>query len=394
MTNEEAQCYWFYAGNGTEPRVKVRLDSAGCLFQSIMPNTKLVPALVCVFLLLTLFSFVVNGFTLFRIGRSEDLSWEPRFTFLKNLILSDLIQTTTISPAVIYSLVQRRTMEFSAWCYLQYFAGTASIFASFLTITCMALERYLYVCHAIHYLVIITKVRLRLTLSFIWLFSISVACTNVVLLHTGRTQGNGRDTRGLLCEPDVMEQHMGFPRASAIFRKVVGLVTLLLCLVVYAFSYLRMYQDARNAVIPFNTTNSTARKTVLYYCCMLFLQLLPLLAKAASDAVWEIQGTVAMEAQESSSSSSSLTSISTSLSTASAASVKRSSTFSTTAAGFHLTLLILLVVPPCINPLVYLSRSAEMRKALRSLFQWWTEKRGLVEIRMRNVEDPNRARAA
>ncbi|XP_008316504.1 uncharacterized protein LOC103384676 isoform X2 [Cynoglossus semilaevis] len=285
-------------------------------------------------------------------------------------------------------------MEFSAWCYLQYFAGTASIFASFLTITCMALERYLYVCHAIHYLVIITKVRLRLTLSFIWLFSISVACTNVVLLHTGRTQGNGRDTRGLLCEPDVMEQHMGFPRASAIFRKVVGLVTLLLCLVVYAFSYLRMYQDARNAVIPFNTTNSTARKTVLYYCCMLFLQLLPLLAKAASDAVWEIQGTVAMEAQESSSSSSSLTSISTSLSTASAASVKRSSTFSTTAAGFHLTLLILLVVPPCINPLVYLSRSAEMRKALRSLFQWWTEKRGLVEIRMRNVEDPNRARAA
>ncbi|XP_022618643.1 olfactory receptor 14A16-like [Seriola dumerili] len=371
--NLTEQCGWLSEENRTEPRVTGQLDAASCLFLSIIPNEHAVPVLICIFVSLTLFSFLVNGLTLFGLGRSEDLSWEPRFAFLKNLILSDLIQTATLSPAVIHSLVHRRTMAFNTWCYVQYFAGTASIFSSLVTITCMALERYLYVCHAIHYLVILTQVRLWLTLSLIWVYSISVSIVNMVLLHMGREQKNDPITRGLLCEPDMMEQHMGFPRVSAVFRKVVGSFTLLLCLLVYAFSYLRMYRDARNAVIPFNAVNTTARKTVMFYCGMLFLQLLPLLLKVASDALWEVEGTVAMTA---------LASEGTSM---------METTPSATAVVLHMSLLMMLIVPPCINPLVYGLRSAEMRQALRSLFRWWMDKRvrGVEGIRVREVVRPN-----
>ncbi|XP_067449693.1 olfactory receptor 14A16 [Thunnus thynnus] len=380
--NLTGQCDWVSEETRTEPRVSEGLDAAGCLFLSILPYGQAAPALICVFVLLTLFSFLINGLTLFGLGRSEDLSWEPRFAFLKNLMLSDLMQSVTFGPAVIHSLVQRRTMTFSTWCYVQYFVGTASIFSSLVTITCMALERYLYVCHAIHYLVILTQVRLRLVLSLIWVYSISISIVNMVLLHMGRGDQNEYVTGGLLCEPDTVEQHMGFPRASAVFRKLVGSFTLLMCLLVYAFSYTRMYQDARNAVIPFNAVNTTARKTVVFYCGMLFLQLLPLLLKATTDALWEVEGTVAMMALPSQSQG-----------------VRKAKQIpSVKAAVLHMSLMVMLIVPPCINPLVYGLRNVEMRQALLSLFRGWTQRRDegvrRVEwIRVGNIVRQNRAQA-
>lgn len=373
--NLTERCHWLSEGNRTEPRVTVPLETAECLFLSMLPYGNAVPALICVFVSLTLFSFLTNGLTLFGLGRSEDLSWEPRYAFLRNLILSDLMQTVTFGPAVIHSLIQRRTMAFNTWCKVQFFAGTVSIFASLVTISCMALERYLYVCHAIRYLVILTQERLRLALSLIWVYSLSIGTANMVLLHLGKEQKNEQVTEGLLCEPDMVEQHMGFPRASAVFRKVMGFLTLLLCLLVYGFSYLRMFRDARNAVIPFNAVNTTARRTVIFYCGMLFLQLLPLLLKVISDTLWEVEGNVTLESLPSHG-------------------VRKAKTVSShTAAVFHMSLLVMLIVPPCINPLVYGLRNAEMRRVLPNMF-WRCTERGRAGVRrVEVIVRPNRAQA-
>ncbi|XP_034733662.1 olfactory receptor 14A16 [Etheostoma cragini] len=365
--NLTEQCDWFSEDNRTN-RVTERLDPAGCLFLSILPYSKAVSALMWICVLMTVLSFLVNGFTLFGIGRSEDLSSETRVSFFKNLILSDLLQTVTFGPPVIYSLFKQRTIEFNTWCNAQYFVGTVSIFSSLLTITCMALERYFYVCHAIHYLVILTQVRLRLVLSLIWVYSISVGTINLLLLHTGRGQRSEQVTSGLMCEPDVVEQLMGFPRAAAVFRKLMGVFTLLLCLLVNAFSYLRMYKDARNAIIPFHAVNNTARKTVLFYCSMLCLQLLPLLLKVTSDALWELEGTATLMGLSS----------------------HTKPTPPVKAAVLHVCLLVMLLVPPCINPLVYGLRNVEMRHAILSLFRLWRQRRvagarGLDEMRARNI---------
>lgn len=366
-------CSWIHEDNFSMQRAPEPPDPASCNFFSIMPYERTAPALICIFVLLTLFSFLINGLTLFGLGRSEDLSWEPRLALLKNLILSDVMQSSNFGPAVIYSLFQRRTMAFSSWCLAQYFVGSLTIFSSLVTITCMALERYLYVCHAIHYLVILTPVRLRLVLFFIWVYSIAVSVGNVVLLNTGRRQKHEHVTRGLLCEPDTVEQFMGFPRAAAVFRKLMGSFTLLLCLLAYAFSYIRMYRDARNAVIPFNAVNTTARKTVLFYCGMLFVQLLPLLLKVISDALWEVEGTGAMMMLQQPQ--------------------RASPTASFTAAAMHMSLLVMLAVPPCINPLVYGLRNVEIRHTLLGLLRW--PERRAIDVRWMhdNVGRPNRAQA-
>lgn len=358
--NLTERCRWSSEENRTEPRVPVRPGPAECVFLAMLPHEPTVTTLTCTLVTLTLFSFMINGLMLLGLGRSDDLSWEPRVALLKNLVVSDLMQTLTFGPTVIYSLVQRRTMTFSIWCKAQYYFGTVSIFSSLVTITCMALERYLYICHALSYLVILTRQRLRLLLSLIWVYSLSIATANLVLLLSVQGKGSEPFTKGLLCEPDTVEQHVGFPRTSAVFRKVAGSFTLLLCLLVYAFSYVRMYRAARNAVVPFNAANTTARRTVAFYCGMVFVQLLPLLLKVATDVLWEVEGTAAFASP----------SPRDARGPAAATGAE-----SGKAAVLHVSLLVLLTVPPCVNPLVYGLRNAEMRRALTDLLRRWTRRR-------------------
>ncbi|CAB1329653.1 unnamed protein product, partial [Coregonus sp. 'balchen'] len=301
--------------NGTEDDNHI-FDLGGCLFLSMVPFD----------------------------AEANDLSWEPRYALLKNLILSDMVQTINLGPFV--------TINFDTWCLIQYFTGSTCIFCSLITITCMAIERYLYVCHAIHYLSILTPLRLRLTISLTWVLSISVGCINVTLLHQGEG-GYGTATSGLICEPDTVERHMGFPRAAAITCKLVELIVTLLCLLSYFFAYVRMYQDAHNAVV-----NTQARNTVLFYCGMLFLQLLPMFLKITSDALWELEGTGAMMAPPAT-----LSGAGTSLS----------------AGTLHISLLALNLVPPCINPLIYGFRNWEVRQAQPRLL-WWKGERPELDM--------------
>lgn len=133
MTAEDAhnlteQCDWFSEENRTKPRITERLDAAGCLFLSLLPYSKAVPVLILVFVLLTLFSLLINGLTLFGLGRSADLSLVRRVAFFRNLILNDLIQTVAFAPSVIHSLVQRWTMAFSIWFLRPVLCGVSQHF--------------------------------------------------------------------------------------------------------------------------------------------------------------------------------------------------------------------------------------------------------------------------
>ncbi|KAL7864771.1 hypothetical protein AOLI_G00161910 [Acnodon oligacanthus] len=94
------------------------LELGQCLFTSILPSETAAQVLVCIIVMLTIFSLLVNGCALLGLGRSEDLSWEPRFTLLKNLILSDLLLVLSESPTIIACLLMRRTLPYGPWLFI------------------------------------------------------------------------------------------------------------------------------------------------------------------------------------------------------------------------------------------------------------------------------------
>lgn len=316
------------------------------MFSILLPSETTVTALIWTVVLFIIISTTINGYVLSGLKSTDDPSWTPRYILLKNLIVSDILLIIIQGPTVTYCLYQRTTMPLGMWCFVQYFVNTACIFCSLLTITCMALERYLYVCQAIHYLRIITVRRLCAVVGAIWLCSLLIPAVSITLLHVGEKQdvSNTWDTTfGLMCEPDTLETSMGSPRSAAIYRKMVGFAVTVACLFSYCFSYLRMYQVARNAVQPFQQVNRRARDTVVFYCGMLLFQLLPIFIKIASDTMYELEGSLTMPTE--------LTAPRPSLA----------------ARTVHIMLLLLLLVPPCVNPLVYSLRNHEVYQALPGL---------------------------
>ncbi|TRY90620.1 hypothetical protein DNTS_003690 [Danionella cerebrum] len=312
------------------------MERGRCLFKSILPSDTVVRVLLFIYVVMTIISLVVNVLTLFSLGSSEDLSWEPRFALLKNLIVSDVLLVVTQGPTVAHCLLQRTTLPYGVWCITQFFINTVCVFCTVFTITCMALERYIYVCLAIYYISILTKKRLYFMVGFMWSISLCFSAVITTLLSSGHESSlMGTPTTGLLCEPDTLEAHLGFPRAAILFRKVIGLLVTLLCVVCYSFSYLLMYQKARNAVQPFHEVNKRARTTVMFYCSMLLLQLLPIFLKIASDTLSELQA--------------------------------RDPGSWPVAGVIHIMFLVTLQLPPCINPLVYGLRNREVRAALPKL---------------------------
>lgn len=309
-----------------------------CVFAVMLPSEITVQSVLWTTVTLIFVAAAINGFTLFGLKQSEDFSWTPRFTLLKNLIVSDILFIITHGPTVVYCLYHRTTLPLGKWCFIQYFVNAVCIFCSLLTITCMAIERYIYVCQAIHYLRILTFRRMCVTVSTIWLLALSVASVSMVLMHLEQDiQATRHTTFGLCCEPDTLESSLGNPRATAVFRKMSGFAVTIVCLFSYSFSYMRMYQDARNAVQPFQQVNRRARNTVLFFCGMLVIQLLPVFVKIISDSIWELEGAVNVVLD-----------------------MCPGPTPSSTAGLFHIVLVVCLLVPPCINPLIYGLRNHEV----------------------------------
>ncbi|XP_036427709.1 olfactory receptor 52E8-like [Colossoma macropomum] len=203
-----------------------------------------------------------------------------------------------------------------------FFTVTLAIVISLLTVFFMVLERFVYICCGINYLVIMTNVRIYTCLSLIWLLALAVAITHIVIMMLGGPRF-GHSIPGLVCEPGVMRVQMAFSLHFEMFDKVTMGTLLFLGLLVFSFSYSRMYQAARQALQPFRQDNKRAQCTVAFYLGVFLLQLFPCAFKF-----------VTMYHEE---------------------------------AHYHLVYVLLLLVPPCVNPLAYGFRNMEVRRALQRL---------------------------
>lgn len=325
---EQVDCINFSSLSFSETQVSVQWtsDVTACLFWSIVDNDVLLNISIITTLMLFIFSLVVNIYLLLGLEHSDAISWNPRYVLLKNLIVSDLLLTLTIGVPALYCLLCRETLSFNFRCIAQYFTVTLAILNSLLTVTSMALERFMYICHGIHYLGVMTNRRLHCFLILVWLLALTGAGTSTVLVLMDGAKF-GRIIPGFVCEPEVVQAQLEHSKYFEAFNKLFVVSVVFLCLLVFSFSYGCMYQEAWQVQQPFQQENAHARCTISFYFAIFLLQLFPCTIKLITmcDKNVDVNQTC---------------------------------------------MLMLVLIPPCVNPVVYGFRNMEVHQALGRLCGW------------------------
>ncbi|KAL3051460.1 hypothetical protein OYC64_001665 [Pagothenia borchgrevinki] len=149
-------------------------------FSSLSGHSSL---LFFVFLLVYLFVLFSDSLVIYIICSQRALH-RPMFAFVASFLLNSLTVSTLIYPKLLSDLLLSgaglvqvsRTL-----CLCQGFFVTILGAASFMLLSAMAFDRYLSICHPMHYAVLVTPAKVVLMLLFCWMLpSILVVVTTLL----------------------------------------------------------------------------------------------------------------------------------------------------------------------------------------------------------------------
>nr|DBA29667.1 TPA: hypothetical protein GDO54_005731 [Pyxicephalus adspersus] len=106
----------------------------------------------------------------------------PMYFFLTQLSLSDIILTTDICPNLLYIVVNENgTMSFTS-CIFQHYIFATTECLECLLLTVMAYDRYLAICHPLHYTSIMNMLFCIQLVAMSWLLSIIIMMISTVTI--------------------------------------------------------------------------------------------------------------------------------------------------------------------------------------------------------------------
>lgn len=176
-----------------------------CLFQrkhSFLP-------FFLVFLGCVLFSLTANGFLFFLTIRYKQLLWQPQYILIKNMSACGVGMSFVTACLVLSSVVRKQTQIHGCWCIAQFCTLRGFFLTSQMTLALMAVERYIFICHGIHYLRMINTCNVHISMGLIWLVSGAVSFHGGLVLSQNQC-GFQQQTSGLLCYAFTIKEHITF----------------------------------------------------------------------------------------------------------------------------------------------------------------------------------------
>ncbi|XP_029941603.1 olfactory receptor 1G1 [Salarias fasciatus] len=229
-------------------------------------------AFFLLFLACVVFSVAANGFLFFLVARYRQLLWQPQYILLKNISACGAGTGFTAALALSVSVTQRKTQSYGSWCVAQFCVLRCFFLTSQVTLALMALERYVFICHGIHYLRVISGRNVHVCVGLAWLLS-GAASVHGGLILSRAEGGSRRPTGGLLCDAVTVRQHLAFSVRDDVLVFGPPSVLTVLCILTICYCYACMYHAALKVSMALKCSNHRASRTVGLYILMFLLQL-------------------------------------------------------------------------------------------------------------------------
>ncbi|XP_069876512.1 olfactory receptor 13A1-like [Dipodomys merriami] len=135
--------------------------------------------LFCCFLSLYCVALTGNVLIIMAISFSPGLH-TPMYFFLFNLAMMDIICTSAIMPKALEGLVVEKSSISFGGCMAQLYFLTWALSSELLLLTVMAYDRYVAICHPLHYSTMMSKAFCSMLAAGVW-----VICAFNSSIHTG-----------------------------------------------------------------------------------------------------------------------------------------------------------------------------------------------------------------
>ncbi|XP_053273575.1 olfactory receptor 1M1 [Pleuronectes platessa] len=228
--------------------------------------------LFLVFLVCALFSLMANGLLFFLTVRYKQLLWQPQYILLSNIAACGFGMTLITTCVVLSSVVRNQAQLFGSWCIVRVCILRFFFLTSQTSLALMAVERYIFICHGIHYLRLIHTSSVHISLGLLWLLSWVVSIHGGLVLNQMKL-GPQQQTSGLLCDTISIKELLTLEENLQLFMPPCVISTF--CILTICCCYGCMYRAALRVSAALRCNNHRANRTVGLYLLFFLLLKLP-----------------------------------------------------------------------------------------------------------------------